>query len=207
MPSIRKNKIRSAPNATTASRRSAAEKRQYKPGKRKSDSPYVSVVPGSWQLNSGIVLLCIVATAVLYVGDLHLGFFRVDDQQDVVSNPWIQGITWKHLAQILFSPYYLNYSPLHLLSYALDHAVGGLNAYAFHLSSNLWAGVVAGFVYLVALALTQQRITAIVAALLFVVHPTHVEAVAWISSRKDLVAAAFVLFCVLAYLNTDSVVQ
>ncbi len=47
--------------------------------------------------------------------------------------------------------------------------------------------------YLVALALTQQRITAIVAALLFVVHPAHVEAVAWISSRKDLVAAAFVL--------------
>ena len=40
-----------------------------------------------------------------------------------------------------------------------------------------------------------------VAALLFVVHPAHVEAVAWISSRKDLVAAAFVLPCVLAYLK------
>jgi uncharacterized membrane protein (UPF0136 family) len=88
-----------------------------------------------------------------------------------------------------------------LLSYALDYAVGGLNAYAFHLSSNLCAGVVAGFVYLVALALTQQRITAVVTAFLFVVHPAHVEAVAWISSRKDLVAAAFVLPCVLTYLK------
>jgi hypothetical protein len=184
-----------------ASRRSAAEKRQYKPAKRKSDPPYVSVVPGSWQLNGGIVLLFIVATAVLYAGDLHLGFFRVDDQQYVVSNPWIQGITWEHFTQILFNPYYLNYSPLHLLSYALDYAVGGLNAHAFHLSSNLWAGVVAGFVYLVALALTQERRTALVAALLFVVHPAHVEAVAWISSRKDLVASAFVLPCVLAYLK------
>ena len=141
------------------------------------------------------------ATAVLYAGDLHLGFFRIDDQQYVVSNPWIQGLTWKHLAQILSSPYYLNYSPLHLLSYALDYAVAGLNAYAFHLSSNLWAGVVAGFVYLVALTLTQQRITAVIAALLFIVHPAHVEAVAWISNRKDLVAAAFVLPCVLAYLK------
>ena len=91
--------------------------------------------------------------------------------------------------------------PLHLLSYAPDYAVGGLNAYAFHLSSNLWAGVVAGFVYLVAFALTQQRTTAIVAALLFVVHPAHVEGVAWISSRKDLLAAAFALPCVLAYLK------
>jgi hypothetical protein len=201
VPSIKKNKTRSAPDATAASRRSAAEKRQQKPGQRKSGPRYVSIVPGSWQLNGGIVLLCIVATAVLYAGDLHLGFFRVDDQQYVVSNPWIQGLTWNHLTQILFNPYYLNYSPLHLLSYALDCAVGGLNGYAFHLSSNLWAGVVAGFVYLVALAVTQERRTATVAALLFVVHPAHVEAVAWISNRKDLVAAAFLLPCVLAYLK------
>ena len=197
MPSSKKNKARSTPDA----RRSALQKQQQKPGKRKSNLPYVSVLPGSWQLNSGIVLLCIVATAVLYAGDLHLGFFRVDDQQYVVSNPWIQGITWEHLTQLLSSPYYLNYSPLHLLSYALDCAVGGLNAYAFHLSSNLWAGIVAGFVYLVALAVTQERRTAVVAALLFVVHPAHVEAVAWISSRKDLVAAAFLLPSVLAYLK------
>jgi hypothetical protein len=136
---------------------------------------------------------------VLYAGDLHLGFFRIDDQQYVVSNPWIQGITWTHLTQILSNPYYLNYSPFHLLSYALDYAVGGLNAYVFHLSSNLWAGVVAGLVYLVALALTRRRITALVAALLFIVHPAHVEVVTWISNRKDLVAAAFILPCVLAY--------
>jgi hypothetical protein len=199
--SVKKNKIRSAPDATAASRRSTVEKRQRKSGKKQPDPPYFCVVPGSWQLNSGIFLLCIVATAVLYAGDLRLGFFRIDDQQYVVSNPWIQGVTWKHLALILSTPYYLNYSPFHLLSYALDYSVGGLSAYAFHLSSNLWAGVVAGFVYLVALALTQQRITAVVAALLFVVHPAHVEAVAWISSRKDLVAAAFVLLCVLAYLK------
>jgi hypothetical protein len=83
----------------------------------------------------------------------------------------------------------------------LDHAIGGLSAYAFHLSNNFWAGVVAGFVYLVALALTQQRPTAIAAAILFLVHPVHVEAVAWISSRKDLVAAAFVLPCLIAYLK------
>src|SRR5262249_49676037 len=123
------------------------------------------------------------------------------DPHYVVSNPWIQGIKWEHIRQTLSRPYYLNYSPFHLLSYMLDHAIAGLNAYAFHLSSNLWAGVVAGFVYLVALALTQHRLTAIAAALLFVVHPAHVEAVAWISSRKDLVAAAFMLPSLLAYLK------
>ena len=83
----------------------------------------------------------------------------------------------------------------------LDHAIAGLNAYTFHLSSNLWAGIVAGFMYLAALTLTQHRLTAIAAALLFIVHPVHVEAVAWISSRKDLIAAAFVLPSLLAYLK------
>src|SRR5262245_32483455 len=145
--------------------------------------------------------LCVLATVALYAGDLDLDFFRIDDPQYVVGNAWIQGVTWEHIRQILSSPYYLNYSPLHLFSYMLDHAIAGLNAYAFHLSSNLWAGIVAGFVYLVALALTQHRLTAIAAALLFVVHPAHVEAVAWISSRKDLVAAAFLLPGFLAYLK------
>src|ERR1044072_4402786 len=100
----------------------------------------------------------------LYSGDLRLGFFRIDDPQYVIANTWIQGLTWEHVRQILSSSYYLNYSPLHLFSYMLDHAIAGLSAYAFHLSNNLWVGIVAGFVYLVALALTQHRLTAIAAA-------------------------------------------
>jgi len=159
------------------------------------------VLPGPWQLNTAIVFLFILATTLLYARDLGLGFFRIDDPQYVVGNAWIQGATWEHIRQILSSPYYLNYSPLHLFSYMLDHSIAGLNAYAFHLSSNLWAGAVAGLVYLVALALTKHRATAIAAAALFVVHPVHVETIAWISSRKDLVAAAFVLPGFLAYLK------
>jgi protein O-mannosyl-transferase len=200
--SIKKNKSRARPDVTATSRRSAGNKQRDKSGKAISSfRAYSPILPGPWQLNFGIVCLCVLATAGLYAGDLHLGFFRIDDPQYVVSNPLIRGVTWEHITQILSNPYYLNYSPLHLFSYMLDHTIAGLTAYAFHLSSNLWAGIVSGFVYLVALALTQQRLTAIAAALLFIVHPAHVEAVAWISSRKDLVAAAFVLPSVLAYLK------
>jgi protein O-mannosyl-transferase len=184
------------------SQHSARRKKPDKSAKGKADlRPYSRVLPGPWQLNIAIVFLCIPATAVLYAGDLRLGFFRIDDPQYVLGNEWIQGVTWEHIKQILSNPYYLNYSPLHLFSYMLDHAIAGLNAYAFHLSSNLWAGIVAGLVYLLALALTQHRLTAIAAVVLFIVHPVHVEAVAWISSRKDLVAAAFVLPCFLVYLK------
>jgi hypothetical protein len=159
------------------------------------------VLPGPWQLNVGIALLFLLATAALYAGDLHLGFFSVDDPPYVLGNPWIKGFTWEHVWRIVSNPYYLNYSPLHLLSYMLDYVIGGLNAYVYHLSSNIWAGIVAGFTYLIALALTQRKTVAVAAALLFVVHPAHVEAIAWISNRKDLVAAAFALPCVLAYLK------
>jgi len=184
------------------SRHSGGKKRRDKSAKATPDvCPWSCVLPGPWQLNTAIAFLCVLATAALYAGDLHLGFFRIDDPQYIIGNAWIQGVTWEHIRQILSNPYYLNYSPLHLFSYMFDHAIAGLNPYAFHLSSNVWAGVVAGFVYLVALALAQHRLTAIAAAVLFVVHPVHVEAVAWISSRKDLVAAAFVLTSLLAYVK------
>ena len=159
------------------------------------------LLPGSWHTNLIIFLLLTIATLALYAGDLRLGFFKIDDQQYVVNNPWIRGVTIENLRHILTTPYFVNYSPLHLLSYLLDYALAGLNAFAFHLSSNIWAGLVAGFVFLVAVALTGRQTVAIAAGALFVLHPAHVEAIAWISSRKDLVAAAFALPSLLAYLR------
>ena len=159
------------------------------------------ILPGPWQINVLVFFLLTVATVWLYAGDLRLGFFKVDDQQYVVNNPWIRGVTIENLRHVLTTPYFVNYSPLHLLSYMLDDALAGLNAFAFHLSSNIWAGLVAGFVFLVAVALTGRQTVAIAAGALFVLHPAHVEAIAWISSRKDLVAAAFALPSLLAYLR------
>jgi len=194
------NKHRTARGTPAGSAHSARKTQQHKSAQRKSSANSAGL-PGSWQLNTGVALLLVAATVAIYGSDLHLVFFRIDDPQYVIGNPWIKGLTWEHLWLVLTNPYFLNYSPLHLLSYMLDYAIGGLNAYAFHLSSNLWAGIVSGFVYLVALALTQRRSAAVAAAVLFVVHPAHVEAIAWISSRKDLVAAAFVLPSFLAYLK------
>jgi hypothetical protein len=100
------------------SRHSGRGKKPDKSVKGKADvRPYSCVLPGPWQLNTAIVFLCILATAILYAGDLHLGFFRIDDPQYVVGNARIQGVTWEHISQILSDPYYLNYSPLHLFSY------------------------------------------------------------------------------------------
>ena len=171
-----------------------------KPQSKKNLS-FKPLFPGDWKVNALVFFLLLIATVVLYSPDLHLGFFRIDDQQYVVRNELIKTISGKNISNILAHPYFVNYSPMHLFSYMIDYAIGGSDAYGFHLSSNIWGGLVAGFVYLVALALTQKRLIAIAAAVLFIVHPAHVEAVAWISSRKDLVAAAFILPSFLAYLK------
>ena len=159
-----------------------------------------SILPGRWQINAGIFLLFILGTLALYWRDLGIGFFMIDDYGYVTDDPWIKGITLTNLRHILFSTHFANYSPVHLLSYLLDYMIAGLNPLAYHLSSNIWAGAIAGCVFLVALALTGRPIIAVVAATLFVVHPAHVEVIAWVSSRKDLVAAAFTLLSFLAYL-------
>src|SRR5436190_15336426 len=192
----KKNKNKTSRGGTVALAKTETQARERKP--RIASMP---IIPGTWQTNTITFLLLVMATLVLYIGDLRLGFFAVDDPQYVVDNPWIRGITFENLRHILTTPYFANYSPLHLFSYILDYVFAGPNAFAFHLSSNLWGGLVAGFVFLVALALTGSRLVAIAAAVLFIVHPTHVEAITWISSRKDLVAAAFASPSLLAYLR------
>jgi hypothetical protein len=157
--------------------------------------------PGRLRWHLLAFLLLITATLLLYAGSLNLGFFHLDDPSYVTKNPWIRGLTGSNLIQVLTKPYFANYSPLHILSYLVDHAVAGMNPWAFHLSSILWAGVVAGFVYLLAVGMTGKRAIGLAAGILFVAHPVHVEAVVWISSRKDLVATAFALPSMLMYLQ------
>ena len=158
-------------------------------------------IKGSLKTDLMIFFGLAIVTVLLYSLDLHLGFFSVDDPGYVVDNPWIKDLNGKNLAHILTQPYFSNYSPIHILSYLFDYTVAGPDPYFFHLSSNIWAGIVSGFVYLVAFALLRNRIMALAAAVLFIFHPSHVEAIAWISSRKDIIAAAFVLPCFLAYLQ------
>ena len=144
--------------------------------------------------------MLVIFTCVLYFGDLDLGFFHLDDERYVVKNPWIRSLSLTNLSHILSEPYFFNYSPMHILSYALDHVFDGLNPVVFHLSSNLWAGLGTAGVYLLALMLTGQQMVAFSAALLFAAHPAHVEAIVWISSRKDLVAVGFGIPMMLTWL-------
>jgi hypothetical protein len=149
-----------------------------------------------------VVLALLLANLALYHGTIGLGFLSVDDPDYIQNNPNIKSLRAANLKHILTTPYAANYAPVNLLSYALDVALAkGKSAAAIHLSNVMWHGWVVCMVYLLAFTIRPKIGAAAAAAVLFLLHPAHVEVVAWISSRKDLVATGFAALSMAAYLR------
>ena len=127
-------------------------------------------------------------------------FLNWDDKVYILTNPWIKALTWENVQAIFTRPYFQNFLPLHLFSYLLDHALWGENAGGYHLSSLLIHALNSVLCFLVVRRLSGDAGIGLVAALLFAVHPAHVESVAWVSSRKDVVSTAFLLLSLRSYL-------
>src|SRR5438067_5667176 len=100
------------------------------------------------------------------------------------------------------------FRPLFIWSYVIDSRIWGAHPFGYHLTNLILHGLNAFLVFKLALKLIQRfapisrggTSVAIAAAALFLLHPSHTEAVTWISGRADLIATFFVLASVLAYL-------
>jgi hypothetical protein len=157
-------------------------------------------VARSLSIHALILFGLLLGNFLLYYRTVGIGFLSVDDPDYVQNNPYIEKFNAANLKFILTKPYFANYAPANLLSYALDVAIaGGKKASAIHLSNVIWHGWVVCMAYLLAFTIRGEIITAIAAALLFMFHPAHVEVVAWISSRKDLVATGFAVLSMTCY--------
>lgn len=148
-----------------------------------------------------------VITFLVYIPALGNGFVNWDDPTHVYENPLIRGLDlkWAFTAVALG-----NWLPLTLLSYTLDYMVWVKEPLGYHLTNNILHSLNAGLVFLIGLRLASARsetpgirpvTIAAVTALLFALHPIHVESAAWISERKDVLYAFFFLLSVLAYLR------
>ena len=180
-------------------------KRSNKSENIRTAAPVPPAEPGRatvpWWAHAAVLLALLLANLALYHGALGLGFLNVDDPDYVQNNPYIAKLSAANLKYILTTPYGANYAPANLLSYALDVALAkGKSAAAIHLSNVLWHGFVACMVYLLAFSIAPRILPAAAAAGLFLLHPAHVEVVAWISSRKDLVGTGFAALAMAAYL-------
>ncbi len=145
-----------------------------------------------WGSIAGILLV----TFVVFYPSLSCGFTNWDDEAYVVENATIRQFD---IGEIFSAFTAALYTPLTILSYSLDYFLGGLKPIYYHLDSLLWhlLNVVLVIVFLT--KFSKDRFIALVVGLLFAIHPTHVEPVVWVSSRKDLLATFFSLLSLLAY--------
>ncbi len=92
-----------------------------------------------------------------------------------------------------------NYHPLTILSYALEYSYVSFEPWLYHFDSLALHVVATLLVYWFILLLSQRQVAAAIAALLFGLHPMHMESVAWIAGRKDELCAIGYLGACIAY--------
>ncbi len=151
-----------------------------------------------WRI--GLMIALGVLTLAPYAQTAWFGFVRYDDGVYVYENDVVrQGLTFDGLRYAFTSSVNGTWLPLAMLSHMLDCQLYGLNAGGHHLTNVVIhvAGVLALFAALV--RMTGQWGPSAFAAALFGVHPLHVESVAWISERKDVLSALFWMLTLLAY--------
>ncbi len=144
------------------------------------------------------VLACVFCA---YWPSLFNDFVSWDDNIYVVENESIRNLSWPALKTIFTTDVSLNYTPLTSLSFALEYHFFGLNPFYFHLNNLLLHLAVTAFVFIFAFRLSISLTVAAGAALLFGLHPMHVESVAWVTERKDVLYAFFYMLALLFYWN------
>ena len=151
-----------------------------------------------WKRFLPFVLIAVSAVAV-YSSSLRNGFVIWDDDSLVYENPLTQEVSVKNITGAFTSYDPELYVPLTIMSFQMEHALFGFQPFYYHLD-NLLLHIVNGMlVFLLLQRFGLKRTTAFIGALLFVVHPLNTEAAAWISARKDVLSAAFILGSLLAW--------
>jgi hypothetical protein len=148
----------------------------------------------------GIVLPLLAFLALAPI--LWNGFTNFDDPSYVTGNRRVlEGLSADGIVWAFGTFHFYNWHPLTWLSHMLDAQVFGLNPAGHHLTSLLlhMANTVLLFWFLG--GATGDRWKSACVATLFAVHPLHVESVAWVSGRKDLLCAFFMFLAMLAYRN------
>jgi len=147
-----------------------------------------------------LAAIVIAATIAAYWGVWDHGFVNADDPYYVYENGRVLGgLTVSGVAWAFSTTAASNWHPLTWLSLMLDATVGGTHPSIYHLT-NLVLHVLAALLLGRALARMTGALTeSAFVALLFAVHPSHVESVAWIAERKDTLSAVFCFLTILAY--------
>jgi len=147
-----------------------------------------------------IILILLLLAILPYLQTFQHDFVNYDDGGYVWQNPRVhEGLTWSNIGWAFTTMTVAYWHPLTWMSHMLDCQLFGLRPGWHHLTSVFLHGANTVLVFVTLRAMTGTiRRSALVAAL-FAVHPLHVESVAWIAERKDLLSTFFGLLAIRAY--------
>jgi len=149
-----------------------------------------------------VIPLLIVLTLISYYPSFDNAFVLWDDQFYVTDNPFIQSPTWGNFKVLLTKIVSLNYHPITMTSLWLNALFSGIESATPYILTNVFFHICNSIlVYIFISRLIKNNFIALITALLFSLHPMHVESVAWVSERKDVLYVFFLLLSLINYIN------
>lgn len=144
---------------------------------------------------SGLVL-------AIYWQTFGFGFISLDDKQYIYENSAVlSGLNRESVKWAFTTVYQANWHPLTWISHFVDITFFGLNSGAHHAVNTLFHLVNSVLAFYVFQRMTGNFWRSAIIAALFAVHPAHVESVAWVAERKDVLSTMFWLLTMFAYIG------
>jgi protein O-mannosyl-transferase len=140
-------------------------------------------------------------TIITYLPALSNGFSNLDDTSYIVKNELIKELSPSSLAKIFSSFTVGIYSPFTNFTYALEYHFFRMNPFVFHLTNVILHLLNTCLVFLFVYFLTRKPLAALFVSLFFGIQPMHVESVAWITERKDVLFFFFYMTGLIYYLK------
>jgi tetratricopeptide (TPR) repeat protein len=165
------------------------------PGKAAGNQSPLALMPA-------LALALAAATLAVYWGALSHDFTIWDDDIYVTANPYVQtGLNARSITWALNIGYAANWHPLTWISHMADVQFYGQKPMGHHLTSVLLHIANVLLIFWILTRMTGAVWKSAFVAALFALHPLHVESVAWVSERKDVLSTFFGLLTILAYVR------
>jgi Flp pilus assembly protein TadD len=172
---------------------------------KSSPKPAAEVVDAPFWIRYKYVFLAgiLALTAALYFpSSLENGFTRYwDDENIVVQNEDIHGLTLEHLQHMFTRSYYDMYCPVKIMSHTLDYQLFELNPAGYHMMSLLYHLINILLLFTLIRVMLKSVPAALLVALVYALHPTAVETVSWTTGRGDLLYALFAFPALIYYVK------
>jgi len=151
-------------------------------------------------LTAAICLVLVLATAAVYAQVRHFGFVEYDDGQYMSNEAYVKnGLTSADIHWAFTNFDSANWHPLTWLSLQLDCQIFGVKPGIVHVINVLYHIAATLLIFLAFVRMTNRPWRSAALAAIFALHPTHVESVAWISERKDVLSTFFASLALLLY--------